>query len=145
VSTGGAFSYYDSTDANGSRSRSGCWSEFDIGHHVFTWRIGGITATPAWDFTVSGWPYSAGITATKFAPGGHFVVTVTGYPNQPVTLYLRYNGGSRQGPYAEGDTDDWGTGGVEGDWGPGDVGSYEMDWYVGGTLAGSTNFTISSQ
>jgi hypothetical protein len=83
----------------------------------------------------------SGRTGTVFQVGDTYTVSITGPPNQAVTVSL--NGGAISAPL--GYTNGQGIWSTSGTWGAGDVGDYTETWYVGSVAAvPGLSFQVSS-
>jgi hypothetical protein len=124
-----------STDASGTFSISGSMPLGTLGNWTEAWYVGGRQAMPVLAFTVTVVPtlqFSnlTGSSNTAFHVGDAFKITITGAPNQPVTMVGAFNGTAINGTM--GSTDTSGTFSVSGSMPPGALGNWMETWYVEG-------------
>lgn len=135
------------TDANGVWTISGSWSASDMGSYTQTWSVGGVAANPTLSFQIVALPtVSLTVTGqqsgTTYYAGDSFTLTVTGPPNQPVTVSQTRSAVRTNDVWQ---TNAQGVFSVSGSWSYSDVGTYAQRWYVAGVPASpQLSFSVMS-
>jgi hypothetical protein len=135
------------SDGGGNFSATGVFGGASIGNYTETWYIAGGQVGPTLSFKVNAVPTAQIANLLHpgwgLAVGDSWKVTVTGPPNQPVTLSGITNG-APWGPSNQGQTDAGGNFSSTGTLPAGSAGVYLEIWYASGIPANPTlAFTIS--